>query len=158
MLFILSNINRLPTTVLNNKSPFKVLFNTSPNYANFKSFGYWVFPYLRDYASNKLAPRSVPCIFLGYSSSHKGLRCCDPIASRFYTTRHAQFDEFSYPFADDKISINSDGLDISSFLEPTAGSILQPASLPSGPSFASPPCPTHALPGSCSLCPDHPLD
>lgn len=61
-------INRLSSSLLGDKSPFELLFNSPPNYAIFKPFGCRVFPYLRDYAANKISPHSRPCIFLGYSS------------------------------------------------------------------------------------------
>ncbi|KAJ9542859.1 LOW QUALITY PROTEIN: hypothetical protein OSB04_029365 [Centaurea solstitialis] len=91
-------INRLPSSVLDNKSPFEVLFHTTPNYENFRPFGCRVYPYLRDYCTTKLAPRSVPCIFIGNNNQYKGYRCLDPVANKIFTTRHAQFDEayFSY--------------------------------------------------------------
>lgn len=71
-------INRLPTRVLDGKSPFKVLFSVAHNYENFHPFGCRVYPCLRDYIANKFQPHSAPCIFLGYSSSHKEFRCFDP--------------------------------------------------------------------------------
>nr|GEU68497.1 putative zinc finger, CCHC-type [Tanacetum cinerariifolium] len=43
-------INRLPSKILSNKSPYEMLFHTKPTYANFKVFGCLVYPYLRDYA------------------------------------------------------------------------------------------------------------
>lgn len=91
-------INRLPSSVLDNKSPFEVLFHTTPNYENFRPFGCRVYPYLRDYCTTKLAPRSVPCIFIGYNNQYKGYRCLDPVANKIFTTRHAQFDEASFPY------------------------------------------------------------
>lgn len=77
-------INRLPTKVLDNKSPFEFVFGFSPYYNVFR-----VFPHLRDYAPHKLAPRSLECIFLGYDTQYKGYRCLDLATSRIYTTRHA---------------------------------------------------------------------
>lgn len=65
-------INGLRSSVLNNASPFSLLYGVSPNYAIFRPFGCRVYPYLRDYSTHKLAPRSRPCIFFGYSSIHKG--------------------------------------------------------------------------------------
>ena len=78
--------------VLENKSPYELLFSAIPHYANFRAFGCRVYPYLRDYSANKLSPRSTPCIFIGYSNQYKGYRCLDPSTSRIYKTRHAQFD------------------------------------------------------------------
>lgn len=58
-------INRLPTPLLEGKSPFELLYGSSPNYAYFHPFGFSVYPCLRDYMPNKFSPRSIPCIFLG---------------------------------------------------------------------------------------------
>lgn len=92
-------INRLPTPLLSDKSPFEVLFGVVPNYANFKPFGCRVYPFLRDYAAHKLDLRSRPCIFLGYSSSHKGFRCLDLGSSQIFISRHARFDELFFPLS-----------------------------------------------------------
>ena len=92
-------INRLPMPVLGGLSPFEVLSGKPPNYANFHHFGCRVYPCLRDYAPHKFSPCSLPCIFLGYSSSHKGFRCFDTATSRTYITRHARFDENFFPFS-----------------------------------------------------------
>lgn len=73
--------------------------------------------YLRDYAAHKLAPHSHLCIFLGYSSLHKGFRCYDPIFSRVFTTCHAQFDEVVFPFLDSTTSTASRDSDLITFLD-----------------------------------------
>ncbi|GJT08980.1 retrovirus-related pol polyprotein from transposon RE1 [Tanacetum coccineum] len=65
-------INRLPTKLLDNKSPYDLLFSMPPNYGNFHVIVCHVFPYLRDYSYHKLAPRSSPCVFLGYNTQYKG--------------------------------------------------------------------------------------
>lgn len=67
-------------------SPFELLFSSSLNYDLFRVFVRHVFPYLRDYSPHKLAPRSTPCIFIGYSTNYKGYRCLDPTFNRIYTT------------------------------------------------------------------------
>ncbi|GKE91206.1 retrovirus-related pol polyprotein from transposon RE1, partial [Tanacetum coccineum] len=64
-------INRLPTKVLNDKSPFELLFNCTPNYNVFRAFGCRVFPYLRNYSAHKLAPRNVACVLSGIVLSIK---------------------------------------------------------------------------------------
>lgn len=74
-------INRIPTKLLQNKSPCEILFNTVPNYENFKAFGCHVFIYLRPYAGHKLAPRGIECIFIGYCNQYKGYKCLDPATS-----------------------------------------------------------------------------
>lgn len=92
-------INRLPSKFLDYKSPFELLYHSSPNYNIFKAFGCTVFPDLRNNSVNKLEPRSASCIFIGYSSQYKGYRCLDPTTGRIYTTRHAVFHEHHFPLS-----------------------------------------------------------
>jgi len=61
-------INRLPTPVLANKSPFFLLNFQFPDYKFVKSFGCACFPFLRPYNSHKLDFHSKECVFLGYFS------------------------------------------------------------------------------------------
>ncbi|KAJ0624243.1 putative RNA-directed DNA polymerase [Helianthus annuus] len=110
-------INRVPTPLLENKSPFQVLFNQEPKFSNFRVYGCRVFPYLRDYAKHKLEPRSLPCIFIGYCSSHKGFRCLDPTTNRVFISRHARFNESSFLFKDSHTTTNLNHLLLTSFCE-----------------------------------------
>jgi hypothetical protein len=75
-------INRLPTPVLNQSSPYEKLFCKSPDYTMLRVFGCKCFPLLRPYTAHKLEYRSKSYIFLGYS--HAGYRCLDPITNRVY--------------------------------------------------------------------------
>jgi hypothetical protein len=91
-------INRLPTTILKNKTPFETLFNSSPDYSLLKIFGCACWPNLRPYNSNKLQPRSLQCVFLSYSLRHKGYRCFHVPTSRLYISRDVIFQESIFPF------------------------------------------------------------
>ncbi|KAJ0781817.1 putative RNA-directed DNA polymerase [Helianthus annuus] len=113
-------INRLPTPLLENKSPFELIFSQQPQYANLRTYGCQVFPYLRDYSKHKLEPRSISCVFIGYSTQHKGYRCLDPTTSRIYITRHARFNETYFPFSGLNGSNDFTKLELTTFLdEPT---------------------------------------
>ena len=92
-------INRLPTLVLNNDSPFFRLFNTKPDYTFLRTFGCAYWPNLRPYNTKKLQFRSKQCVFLGYSNLHKGYKCLDPASGRVYISRDVLFDEKIFPFA-----------------------------------------------------------
>ena len=48
-------INRLPSPVLKNESPFSKLFKKSPDYTNLRTFGCLCYPLLRPYATHKLS-------------------------------------------------------------------------------------------------------
>lgn len=52
-------INRMPTSVLSNLSPYEILFNRPLDYSFLGVFGCACFPNLHPYNKNKLQPRSV---------------------------------------------------------------------------------------------------
>jgi hypothetical protein len=93
-------INRLPTKVLHNESPFSTLFGKLPNYSFLKVFGSLCYPLLRPYAQHKLSFRSKPFIFLGYCINQRGYRCFDPQTHKVYISRHVVFDEMKFPAKD----------------------------------------------------------
>jgi hypothetical protein len=68
-------INSLPTRVIDNQSPLERLFKAPPNYSMLRIFGCACWPHLRPYNKCKLEFKSKPCVFLGYSSIHKGYKC-----------------------------------------------------------------------------------
>jgi hypothetical protein len=45
------------------------------------------------------SPRSYRCVFLGYSSDHKGYQCLDLTMNRPLIFQHVVFDKSSFPFA-----------------------------------------------------------
>lgn len=47
-------INRMPSLILQNPSPYEVLFHHSPDYTSFKVFGCQCFPWLQPYTTHKL--------------------------------------------------------------------------------------------------------
>lgn len=48
--------------------------------------------------TNKLEPRSTPCVFLGYSLTQSAYLCFDPSTSRMFVSRHDIFVENKFPF------------------------------------------------------------
>ena len=66
-------INHSLTVVLSGLSPFKHLFTHPPTYSHLRVFGYTCSVLLPPTKCTKLSPRSVRCIFLKYSSKHKGI-------------------------------------------------------------------------------------
>ena len=85
-------INRLPTASLNFNIPFTILFNKSPDYKFLRTFGCACFPFLRPYSTYKLDFRSQECVFLGYSSSHKGYKCLSA-SDKIYISKDVVFNE-----------------------------------------------------------------
>lgn len=93
-------INRMPNKNLNFHTPYETLFGQKPNYHRLKVFGCLCYPWLKPYAPSKLHPRSVPCLFLGYSSSQSAYKCLDVATNRVYISRHVRFIENQFPFKD----------------------------------------------------------
>lgn len=90
--------NLLPSSVLDSHSPFEVLFNQKPDYSMLRVFGSVCYPCLRPLASHKFDPRSLQCIFLGYSSQYKGYMCLYPTTGKVCIFRHVIFNEDWLPF------------------------------------------------------------
>lgn len=61
-------INRMPSKTYGLKALYELLYNETPSYAHLRTFGCLCYPFTKPYNSNKLEPRSIPCIFFGYPS------------------------------------------------------------------------------------------
>jgi histone deacetylase 1/2 len=94
-------INRLPSKVINNKSPFEMAYNKKPTYLFLRVFGCACWPNLRPYNKHKIDFYSKTCIFLGYSLSHQGYKCLDLASGKLYVSRHVIFYESLFPYQKD---------------------------------------------------------
>ena len=92
-------INRLPSKVLYDKTPYECLLGKQPDYSFLRTSGCAVWLNLRLYNSRKLQFRSKQCVFIGYSNSHKGFKCLYPKEGRVYILRDVVFDETVFPFS-----------------------------------------------------------
>lgn len=92
-------INILPSKVLDNKTPVELLLQEKPHYNSLHVFGCACWPNLRPYNNRKLSFHSTQCVFLGYSSLHKGFKCLEPHTGRIYISRDVVFDEDVFPFS-----------------------------------------------------------
>ncbi|KAL5741578.1 hypothetical protein ACOSP7_028310 [Xanthoceras sorbifolium] len=87
-------INRMPSSVLHGEIPYKILF---PNKSLFpvdpRIFGSTCF--VRDVRPHvtKLDPKSLKCIFLGYSRLQKGYRCYCPSLNKYLVSVDVTFME-----------------------------------------------------------------
>jgi histone deacetylase 1/2 len=79
-------------------TPHQLLLGSPPLYDELHVFGCLCYPNLTPTAANKLSPRSVACVFLGYPNDHRGYRCYDIATRRVYTSRHVNFVETVFPF------------------------------------------------------------
>ena len=91
-------INRLPTKILDSKSPMEVLSSFYPhldptNKLQPRIFGCVSFVHVHSNERRKLDPRAVKCVFLGYSTTQKGYKCFHPLSKKFYVSRDVTFNE-----------------------------------------------------------------
>lgn len=101
-------INRIPSPVIHNQSPFEHLFGSSPDYSQIKVFGCACFVLLQPHEHSKLEPRARLCCFLGYGIEHKGYRCWDPQSKRLRISRHVVFWEHKMFATMSKFHLSSD--------------------------------------------------
>lgn len=104
-------INRMPSFVLAGEIPYSILFPTQP-----------LFPitprifrctcFVRDIRSqiSKLDPKSLKCVFFGYSHLQKGYRCYSPILDRYLVSADVTFFE-THPFFPESRVYNDKGED-----------------------------------------------
>uniref|UniRef100_A0A2N9HCN5 Integrase catalytic domain-containing protein n=1 Tax=Fagus sylvatica TaxID=28930 RepID=A0A2N9HCN5_FAGSY len=65
-------INRCPSPIVQNITPYERLFGTTPNYILLKVFCCICFVFLQPHEHTKLQPRSQLCCFLGYRLEERG--------------------------------------------------------------------------------------
>jgi hypothetical protein len=98
-------------------------------------FGFACYPNHCATAPHKLTPRSALCVFLGYSTHHKGYQCLDRSSNQVIISRHVTFDESTFPFAAHSTSPVATDFD---FLDDATNPVLSPIGpsqhLPAGPS------------------------
>ena len=73
-------INRIPSHVIQNLTPYERLFESPLDYHHLRSFGSAYFVLLQPHEYNKLKLWSRLCSFLGYGETQKGYWCYDLIS------------------------------------------------------------------------------
>lgn len=91
-------INGLPTDVLAGKSPMELLLKKSLDLNSLKIFGCVCYPYLRPFNAQKFQFHTNRCVYLGFSSVHKGYKCLNP-SGKIIISRHVIFNEADFAFA-----------------------------------------------------------
>ena len=93
-------LNRLPTYILNFKTPLDILstFTEIPSFLSLepKVFGCTIFVHSPEHDWSKFSPCAVKCAFVGYDINLKGYRCYDPKTRHLYTTMNCDFVETEY--------------------------------------------------------------
>lgn len=107
MLTVVHIINRLPYTILENKTPFEKLYGKTPSYEHLKVFGYLCFTSTLAHNRSNFDPRFVPCVFLGYPFGVKGYKLLDLATKKIFISRDVLFHETVFPFISSSYSSSS---------------------------------------------------
>ncbi|CAL2253642.1 unnamed protein product [Prunus armeniaca] len=91
-------MNRLPTPLLSNKSPYERLYNRPPTLAHLKVFGCLCYATVVQ-PLQKFDSRARRCIFVGYPTGQKGYRLYDLATKQFIVSRDVKFHEHIFPYS-----------------------------------------------------------
>lgn len=90
-------INRVPSSVLNGKSSFEVIYGKSPNLHFLRTFGCLCFT-TRVNNTDKFSSRAEKCVFIGYSNQKKGYKVLSLDNNIVFFSRDVKFYETIFPF------------------------------------------------------------
>lgn len=101
-------INRTPSPLLNNKTPFEVLHGEPPSISHLRVLGCLAYARNKNTKGDKFASRSRKCILLGYPSGTKGWKLYDLEQKVVFISRDVTFQEniFSYTDKESESSID----------------------------------------------------
>ncbi|XP_056698031.1 uncharacterized protein [Spinacia oleracea] len=106
-------INRTPTPVLGNKTPYEMLFGKPPSYVSIRVFGCLCYAYNLRSKGDKFASRGRKCVFLGYPFGRKGWQLYDLETHEFFVSRDWGLDE-SGTGCTQEVSLAGDNEEVSS--------------------------------------------
>jgi len=91
-------INRLSLAILNNKSPFELLYHKQPSYDHLRVFSCLCYMTTPKQERDKIHTRAVSCVFLGYRHGKKAYKVMSLDTHKSYTSRDVIFHEHIFPF------------------------------------------------------------
>jgi len=84
-------MNRTPTPVLGNQSPYEILFHKNPYYTSYKVFGSLCYASTLSSYRHKFSHRATTALFLGYPSNYKGYKLLDHILTKYLCLELSDF-------------------------------------------------------------------
>ena len=93
-------INRLPSRVIEFKTPYEVLYGHKPDYEAMRVFGCLVYSRNTETKGDKFEVRGRPGVFIGYPQGQKGYKIYDLDSNKVIISRDVRFVEQSFPLAE----------------------------------------------------------
>lgn len=84
-------INWLLSLRIENQTPYFRLFQKLPAYSYLRTFGCVWFVFVPPIEHTKLTAQSAKCVFIGYTTNHKGFLCYDPKIKRIRVSLNVVF-------------------------------------------------------------------
>ncbi|PKU83192.1 Retrovirus-related Pol polyprotein from transposon TNT 1-94 [Dendrobium catenatum] len=91
-------INRMPTPLLHNRSPYQCLFGKPPDYTQLRVFGCLCYPLSPPHSKHKFSPKALQSVFIGYAEPTKGYYCYHPPTEKVTIAINVLFHEHHYPY------------------------------------------------------------
>ncbi|CAL1405238.1 unnamed protein product [Linum trigynum] len=108
-------INRLPSKVLQNRTPYEILLGKLPSYKHLRVFGCLAYGKDTHKGVSKFGERGRRSVFMGYPAFQKGYRLYDLNTHTFYTCRDVHFVEWTFPFHEQSTSSPQPATSLPSF-------------------------------------------
>ncbi|GJX05344.1 ribonuclease H-like domain-containing protein [Tanacetum coccineum] len=105
LILLLVTLLRLPSSVLNRKSPYEMIYKKCPTLSHLRVFGCLCFATIVN-NNDKFSSRSEKCVMIGYSNFKKGYRLYNLDKHQFIFSRDVKFFENIFPFKDSEIEKN----------------------------------------------------
>ena len=91
-------INTTPSPLLQNNTPYELLYGKRPDYSALRVFGCLAYSSTLISSRHKFTPRAIPCVFVGYPTSYKGYKLYNLSTRTFLVSSDVTFRESSFPF------------------------------------------------------------
>lgn len=99
-------MNRVPNREEKSVTPFEMWFGKKPDISHMRVFGCRAYGKVPDSLRTKLQPQAEKYIFVGYTNTDKNYRLWEEGTTQVYVFRDAEFDESTFPTAEERQEIN----------------------------------------------------
>jgi hypothetical protein len=99
-------INRLPSKVIHNQTPYEIIFGEKPDYDRMRVLGCLAYYRNTETGGDKFEYRGRPAVFIGYPMGTKGYKMYDVENGKIVTSRDVIFVENVFPFAKIKSQVD----------------------------------------------------